>query len=266
MNNFAEHTFVIPAYMDSPYIEECILSLENQTAPGEILISTPTPSEFLGDISAKYGIPLFVNRESKGIGADWSFAYSLCSTKYVTIVHQDDIYLPCYAEHCLAAMRRNPDALIAFTDYAELLDGKEVAHNLNLWIKRVLLLPFWLKRGIRSGFVKKLILFFGSPISCPSVMFNRALIGAFDFAREFRCNMDWDAWLRLAEREGNFVFVPQVLMHHRVHRDAETTVQVRTNVRSQEDLAIFRRMWPEPIARLLSKLYNNATRSLRKDS
>ena len=46
-----EHTFVIPAYKDSPYLESCIQSLLNQTMKGEIVLTTSTPSLFIEEFA-----------------------------------------------------------------------------------------------------------------------------------------------------------------------------------------------------------------------
>ena len=47
------HTFAICAYKESPYLEECIQSLMNQTVKSDILIATATPSKYIDDIAAK---------------------------------------------------------------------------------------------------------------------------------------------------------------------------------------------------------------------
>ena len=39
------HTFVICAYKESPYLEECIQSLQAQTVSSQILMVTSTPNE-----------------------------------------------------------------------------------------------------------------------------------------------------------------------------------------------------------------------------
>ena len=50
----ALHSFAILAYKDSPFIEECILSLINQTVKSDIYIATSTPSEFLTQLAEKF--------------------------------------------------------------------------------------------------------------------------------------------------------------------------------------------------------------------
>jgi len=251
-----EHTAAIMAFGESPYLEACICSLKEQTVKSRIYISTSTPSSFLSRISEKHHIPLFINSFARGIASDWSFAYKNCRTRYVTLVHQDDLYLPKYTETCLAAAKRQGDeVLIVFTDYGELFGDKVTNLSLNLFIKKVLLSAFLFRESISYYLAKKSILYFGNPISCPSVMYNRECIGAFEFSEEFCCNMDWDAWLRLSERKGSFVYIKKYLMKHRIHAAAQTFKQIRTCARKEEDKKIFRKLWPKPIAEILSRLY-----------
>lgn len=82
------HTFAICAYKESPYLEECIQSLMNQTVKSDILIATATPSKYIDDIAAKYNLKVYVNHGEHGITQDWNFAYSKAETDYVTIAHQ----------------------------------------------------------------------------------------------------------------------------------------------------------------------------------
>ena len=72
----SDHTFVIPAYKNSPYLESCIQSLRNQTVKSEIVLTTSTPSVFLQDLTSKYGINYFINPDASSISGDWNFALS----------------------------------------------------------------------------------------------------------------------------------------------------------------------------------------------
>ena len=65
------HTFVICAYKESPFLEECIQSLLCQTIKSHILISTSTPNSYLDAVSKKYQIPIYVNDIAGGIAEDW---------------------------------------------------------------------------------------------------------------------------------------------------------------------------------------------------
>jgi len=251
-----EHTVAILAYKESPYLEKCIRSLKKQTVESRIFIATSTPSVFLDRISGQYNIPLIINNSKDGIASDWSFAYNKCRTRYLTLAHQDDLYFPEYTESCLAAAKkRDNDVLITFTGYSEMFWDKVVDLNMSLLVKKMLLSVFLFRRSIVSSFAKKSILCFGNPIPCSSVMYNRELIGSFEFSKEFCCNMDWDAWLRLSDRKGSFVCVKNILMIHRIHREAQTSMQIKNGVRKKEDKKIFERLWPKPIAGILADVY-----------
>ena len=251
------HSFAVLAYKESPYLEECVLSLINQTVKSRIVIYTSTPSQNVINISRKYEIPLVINRDHQGIVSDWDFAYNNCESAYVTLVHQDDVYLSQYNELCFLAIdkTRNRDSLMVFTWYNDLIGEKERIFNINLIIKKFLLLPYMIKSDIRSRFLKRAMLSFGSSIPCPSVMYHKSQIGVFNFSKTFSCNMDWDAWLRLSEKQGSFVFVNSKLFLHRIYKESQTSKQIDNDGRRNEDLLIFKRLWPEPIARLLSALY-----------
>ena len=46
-----QHTFVICAYQESEYLEECIRSLMRQTVKSEILMATSTPNPYIKKVS-----------------------------------------------------------------------------------------------------------------------------------------------------------------------------------------------------------------------
>ena len=258
-----EHSFVICAYKESPYLEDCILSLKGQIVQSEILMVTSTPNKHISALAEKYQIPLFINEGESGITQDWNFGYSKAQTKYITIAHQDDVYCAAYTQQILEKLHNEPEALIAFTDYGELRNGKEVRTNTNLKIKRVLLAPLRMKMFQKNNVVKHFVLSLGNPICCPSVTFHRELLPDQVFVNHFRSNEDWEAWEKIARREGAFVFVPEILMYHRIHEGSETTAIIGDNSRSAEDLEMFRKFWPDPIAGLLTKIYSKSEKSNR---
>ncbi len=221
------------------------------------MITTSTPSSFLFDIARKYDIEIIINENGDSIAKDWNFAYKSCQTKYLTLAHQDDIYLPGYTEHCLEYAERpgNRDNLIVFTNYKEFEVDKPVKTHSVLMIKRMLLAVFLLKSNIKNRFLKRSILIFGNPVSCPSVMFNLKNIGPFEFSEEYRYNTDWEAWLRLAKKEGTFIYLSEELMIHRLHKESQTFIQIRNNNRYAEEEKIFQSIWNKPVAKLLMRIY-----------
>ncbi|MEI7594433.1 MAG: glycosyltransferase [Bacteroidota bacterium] len=255
--NQAQHTFVIPAYKDSPYIEDCINSLLSQTVRSNILITSSTSTFFIEEISKKYNIEYFINPISAGLANDWNFALTKAKSKYVTIAHQDDIYEKDYTKIVLEKIERyyNQTILIAFTDYFDLYNGEKKTITRNSIIKKILLFPFLIKSNVSNVFLKKAALAFGNPICCPSVTINLAYLPQFSFSTEFKGNTDWFAWITTAKKEGSFLYIRKKLISHRVHAESETSAQLRSGLREKEEYKIFELTWGKRIAKLLMVLY-----------
>lgn len=253
-----KHSFVISAYGISPYIENCIQSLLAQTLKSKIILATSTPSVYLIELATKYNLELLVNPQNTGIGNDWNFALGATNTQYVTIAHQDDIYASLYTEKVLKKMcsSQNNDVLIAFTNYWDLINNKIRENSLNTLIKNILLSPFLFSGTIRSVFLKKLLLIFGNPVSCPSVTFNKQNISGFHFSTEYSCALDWFAWFELSKRKGSFIYIKEKLVKHRLHLESETSNQISNGKRFKEEYAFFKMVWGKYPAKLLAKFYS----------
>ena len=73
--NKKEHTFVVLAYKESEYLEECIKSVLNQKYKSDVVIATSTPNDYIDKMAKKYKLKVIVNNsEKKGIGVDFDFA------------------------------------------------------------------------------------------------------------------------------------------------------------------------------------------------
>ena len=256
-----DHTWALCAYGESPYLEECIRSLQKQTAQSRIILCTGTPSARLEETAGKYGLPLYVHEGGLGIGADWNAAYDQADTPLVTIAHQDDLYEPDYTGEMLRELNRSKDPILFFSDYEELRNGKKIHDNRNLKIKRFLLWPLKGRIFRNSRFVRRRILSFGSPICCPSVTYVKPKAGETIFSTEMKVSLDWDQWEKQSRKPGAFVYCPKVLMLHRVHEESETTRLIGDHTRTKEDGEMFRRFWPEPIAGFIARRYAESEKS-----
>ena len=259
MEEFKNHTFAICAYKESEYLEDCIQSLLNQKVKSNIIMATSTPNDLIKEMSEKYNIPLFINNGEKGIGNDWNFAVSSAKTKYVTVAHQDDIYENNFAEEMKKLTDKYNDVIIGFGNQTELRDGKKIKNNINLIIKRILLFPLFISN--KSKFMKKLVISFGSPICCPSVMVNTEILGKKPYRTDMRCNIDWGSWLKFVDYKGRFAYTGKYVMSHRIHNSSETTAAIGDNIREKEDYEMFCRIWPKWFAKFLMIFYKNATKS-----
>ena len=266
MNENINHTFVICAYKESPYIEECIKSLKNQSVQSMILLATSTPCSYLDKICKQYDIKYCVRDGKSNIADDWNYAYSQAQTPYVTIAHQDDLYHAEYAKQVIKNMEQYNKTLIACTDYSEIKGGVYSIGGINLYIKRFLLVPLRNDKKNDKKWRKRFVIRFGNAICCPSVTYNKQLIDNLIkdqgrdnlFRKHFRSNLDWEVWEWLSTNPGRFTFIPKVLMSHRIHEGSETTATIRDNERSHEDYEMFCRFWPSWVAKLITGAYANS--------
>lgn len=255
------HTFAICAYKESEYLEECIISLLNQTVKTKIILATSTPNDFIRELCDRYDIPMYVNTGEKGITQDWNFAYSKTDTDYVTIAHQDDLYEKNYVEYLEKFIDKCSAPIIFFTDYFEIRNGERIYNNNLLRTKRMMLLALRLKLFWKSRFVRRRILSLGCPICCPSVTFARNRCPEVIFRHGFRAAEDWEAWEMLSRKKGAFIYCSEPLMGHRIHEESETSKIIGDSARQKENYIMFRKFWPGIIAGPLNRLYSKSEKS-----
>lgn len=255
------HTFVICAYKESEYLEECIASLVNQSVKSKLIIATSTPNTYIEGISKKFDIPVFVNEGESGITQDWNFGLSKVDTKLATIAHQDDVYEKEYTSEFIKAFKGSKKPLIAFSDYGEIRNGEKTTDVKMLKIKRLLLSPLRLRILKSSRFIRRRILSVGDSICCPSVMFAIDNLELPIFENHFICCEDWEAWEKLSRKKGDFIYISKPLMYHRIHEDSTTTKALEAGERIDENYEMFCKFWPRPIARFINKKYTKSEES-----
>lgn len=258
------HTFVVLAYKESKYLEECIKSVLNQKYKSEVVIATSTPNDYIDNVAKKYKLKVIKNKnKSKGIGYDFDFALSCAKTELITIAHQDDIYDYEYSEKVVNAYLKNKnlDPIIVFTDYYEIHDSGIEKENTNLKIKRILLKPLKKVNNSNKVKTKRKVIKIGNAISCPAVTFVTKKIEFPVFGSKYKCNVDWNAWEKLSKKDGAFIFVPELLMGHRIDSTTTTTKIINEGTRTKEDLEILKRFWPAPIAKFINHFYKNSEKN-----
>lgn len=249
------HAFVVMAHGDSPFLSGCLASLRAQTRPSGILVTTSTPSPFITAAAEAAGAPLLVNPQRDGIAADWNFALAAAEADLVTLAHQDDVYFPRFTERTLAAFEASAEAALCFTGYDEIGD-EGAPRTSRISLVKHLIEAVTLGRRRRVGGARlRAFLSLGNPLPCSSVTFAREKLGTFVFSGAYRSNLDWDAWLRLQESGAVFARVPDRLVGRRHNPLTETSRLIREGVRAREDLELFRRLWPGPLAEAIAFLY-----------
>ena len=261
------HTFVVLAYKESSYLEDCINSVLNQSLKTNVIIATSTPNDYIKEIAKKYNLKIKINDGKKGIGYDFDFAIHSADTELVTIAHQDDIYDYDYAKNVVDAYNEQKESIIIFTDYYEIRNKEKVFKNLNLSIKRILLRPLKNHKKANKLSRKRSVLKYGNAICCPSVTFVKNNIYNEVFSCDLNCNVDWYAWEKLSKLDGYFYFIDKIIMGHRISNETTTTEIIKDNKRTTEDYKMFCKFWPKWFAKIITKVYSKSENSnkLKKD-
>ena len=257
-----KHTFAVCAYGDSPYLEDCIISLKNQILKSNIIICTSTPSDFIDEIAKKHGLRVYVRNGESSLKDDWNFAVDTAAeetqAELVTIAHQDDIYEQKYTRALAKAYRIYPDMTVFFTRYRTIdKDGRQIKGRSER-VKRILRSFLRMRRIADRTFIKRSALVLGNAVCCPSCTYNVTLTGRPLFKDDDRFVIDWRTLLRLSRLPGRFVCVERELMDYRIHDGAETKKNIEDHNREREEYSVFKSIWPTPLAWLLMRGYKSS--------
>lgn len=254
------HTFVVLAYKESEYLEDCIKSVLNQKYKSRVVIATTTDNKFIRNLADKYKLDVVVGKHTN-IGGDFDFAKNVGRTELVTVAHQDDIYDYEFSYKVIEEYKKKIKSSIIFTDYYEIRNDTKLYTNINLKIKRLLLFPLRLKRLGKYKFFKRWVLRFGNSISCPAVTFVTSNTPEKVFSCDLTCNVDWYAWEKLSREKYSFIYIKDKLMGHRISEESTTTDIINSGIRTKEDKFIFRKFWPKFIAVIFTRIYRNSEKS-----
>ena len=266
------HTFAVCAYKDSPYLEECLCSVTRQTVKSEVICCTSTPSSYIRELAARYQVPLYVRDGASNIREDWMFAYGKAQGRFVTIAHQDDRYRSDYAEKLIKAWKKYPDLLLFASDYLTIRmtekEGKMKAipepFNMVWLVKKILRLPLRLRFLANRTWIKRSSVWFGNSICCPSCTYNKEQIGDDMFHSEYDFALDWDNLYELAGKKGRFICSEKPLIAYRVHAAETTKACIEDNRRPADEMAMFRKMWPDWMVKILMHFYRKAYKEYEK--
>lgn len=256
-----DFTFVVCAYKECEYLEECILSLERQTIKAKIIISTSTPNDYIYSIASAHHIEVRVNSDGGQI-KDYNFALKQADTKLVMLMHQDEVLAERFVETVLNRINLSKHPIIIFTNYLEMHQDKVDKKPSSLVrIKRIMLLPARITGLSGTWFGKRFIQLLGNPITHPTVVCVKKEMPEEVFREAYHASMDWDLWERLSRQKGEFLYIPDVLLYHRMNDENQTSKLLKTtNFRYEEELEILTRFWPKPIAKCIMHFYSKAAK------
>jgi len=163
-------TVGIPAFNGEKFIKDAIYSIINQTRKvDEIIIiddgSKDTTVEKIKNLQKNYpsvNIRIYINETNKGYQTNWNKCFEYCRTKYLIILHQDDILKEFAIEKLWMFLKNNPDfALVG--GHEDIIDsGKNVIRESK---KRE-------TQTFREGEIFEFLSQNGTYIPCSSVLFD----------------------------------------------------------------------------------------------
>jgi len=145
--------------------------------------------------------------------------------------------------------------LIAFSGYGELRNGQKIWASPLINIKKTMLLPMRIKEFSGSKFIRRRCMSLGNSICCPAVTYAMDNLQMPVFQVGLKSNLDWETWERISRERGEFLYIPEPLMLHRLHEESTTSQLINEHKRGGEDLEMFLKFWPSGIAHLINKFY-----------
>lgn len=180
----------------------------------------------------------------------------------MTIAHQDDVYRSDYTKELYQAFAKYPDMSVFVSDYMTLKmteRGMKTECFNKVWlVKKILRMPLRLKllSGLRP--VKRSSVIFGNSLCCPACTYQKELAGEEMFRSRYDFALDWDNLYKLAGQKGRFICVEKPLIAYRVHEGATTKACIEDNRRTKDEMAMFEKMWPGWLVKILMHFYVKA--------
>jgi len=220
MKDMPEVALGILVFNQAPYIQDLFSSVSSQSLmPKSIVIvdnaSTDASLKNLKRGLRDFGIEsiskLVANDSNTGSAAGLRQLLELCSSKYLAIVHGDDVLLDNYFRVVQEEIVKEPEvqalnvSLLAFANDSEAILPKSVYR------------PLW------TNFAKlnKLLVSGLNPGVMPGSVFNRDFIlrnNLLDFSEKINGVEDTLLWLRIIRAGGRIKGIPGELYKYRIHQ------------------------------------------------
>ncbi|MBR1414180.1 MAG: GtrA family protein [Bacilli bacterium] len=246
------HTFAICAYKESKYLEECIKSIKKQSIKTNIIITSSTKNKHIENLAKKYNIQTYFRNGKSDIQDDWNFAVKKCKTELVTVAHQDDIYNEYYVENILSNYT-GKEIMLSTNNYY-LVKNKNL-YNKNLKLKGILKIPLTIPGISNIRWIRKMTLSLGNTIQCPSVTYNKNIIGDDIFTSNLKFGLDWDTFFKLYKMKGKIRYIPRKLLSFRISNESTTKQCMDNSLRIKEDNIMFKKFWPSWLVKIIMKYY-----------
>ncbi len=201
---------VIPAYNAATYIAETLDSVFAQTfSDYEVIVvndGSPDTEELERVLESYRGRVVYIKQENRGPSGARNAGILCARGHYVALLDSDDLWLPDFLAEQTKVLNANPLLDLIYAD-AQLFGDSELAGRT------------FMQTAPSTGAItfESLLRLDCSIITTCVVAHRRALFDAGLFDTNFIRSEDYDLWLRLALRGGQFAYQRKVLARHRLH-------------------------------------------------
>ena len=180
-------------------------------------------------------IKYIAHRENLGMAATWNDCLELAETDWVTILHSDDELLPNYVDAMARGIGRFPEAAALFCQTRIIDEDGNETFSFADWYKG-LIRPEKLLLASESGLSRLLK---GNFIMCPTLCYNKRVIGQERFDVKWRMVLDLDFTTRLLLSGKSLAGLSEVAYAYRRHPASATSRYNENLLRFDEEIAFY---------------------------
>lgn len=257
-------TFAIPFYRGLDYLRAAIDSVVAQTRHDWRLVVVddggPEPAAAAVVSSYDDARMRYVRYDDNvGLAGNWNRCLDLADTEFVTLLHADDELLPTYADRMIAAHRRHPEAVATYCRAVVIDSDGRSRRSVPDLVKRVIE-PRRHGDQLVVGEAGLAAIMRGQFIFCPTLCYDRALLGARRFDAAWSMVLDLDLITALLLDGATLIGDRRPGYRYRRHRGSESHRLTASSQRFREEIAIHRRVHDLALARGWSKAAESAGR------
>jgi alpha-1,3-rhamnosyltransferase len=197
----------VPSYNHAPFIENCLLSIINQTLkPKKLLVIDDGSKDDSPKIIERVlkNCPFdaeLIARANRGLCATLNEGFSKSSGEYFAYLGSDDVWFSAFLAERVRLLNSRPEAVLGYGNALFLDENDNVLENSAEWWN----FPADAREMLRLGV---------APISS-TVFYRRSVLEKYDWNEDSRLE-DYEFYIKLCD-EGEFAFDPQVLSGWRSH-------------------------------------------------
>jgi len=208
-------SIIMPAFNASKYIEESIVSAQNQTyTDWELIVvddgSTDNTAKIVHSLKASDPRINYIYQSNKRLGAARNTGLRFAKGKFIAFLDSDDLWMPEKLEKQLSVFN-NHNVDLVYTNGYKLMETTQTVEN------------YPTKSGTYTGTQMYQMQYIGNHIPVLSVLMKREWINKIGLHDEnihiFGCE-DYDYWIRMAKNGANFYGMDEYLFKYRVHPQA----------------------------------------------